>query len=84
MNLDNYEAQTELFPVMFHPDRNPALFVGAMEENPPQVRLDASRIDYILLWDPNRVASPPSPGFTQIYESPQGRMRLLKSPAAAK
>jgi hypothetical protein len=84
VNLDNYEAQTELFPVMFHGDRNPAVFVGAMEENPPRVRLDPSRIDYLLLWDPKRVAPLPPPGFAPIYESPQGGMRLFGIDATAK
>jgi hypothetical protein len=61
VNLDNYEAQTELFPIMFRPDRNPAAFVGAMEENPPRVRLDSPLIESVLLWDPQRAAPLPRP-----------------------
>src|SRR5262249_5548882 len=63
VNLDNYEAQTDLFPLVFRPDRNPGILIGAMENNPPQVRLDSPLIDCILLWDPQRVAPLPPPRF---------------------
>jgi hypothetical protein len=78
VNLDNYEAQTDLFALMFHPDRNPGVFIGAIENNPPRVRLDSPLIDYVLLWDPQRVAPLPPPRFVPIFTSPQGGMRLFR------
>jgi hypothetical protein len=35
------------------------VFIGAIENNPPQVRLGSPLIDYVLLWDPQRVAPLP-------------------------
>src|SRR5205807_6271420 len=44
VNLDNYEAQTDLFPLMFRASRNPGVFIGAIENDPPRVRLDSPLI----------------------------------------
>jgi hypothetical protein len=82
LNLDNYEAETDLFPVTFRGDRNPAVFIGAMEENPPRVRLDSPRIDYLLVWDPARSAPAPPPEFTQVFASGQGSMRIFRRSGA--
>jgi len=78
VNLDNYEAQTDLFPVTFHGDRNPGVFIGAMEESPPRVRLDSPRIDYLLVWDPQHSAPAPPPRFAPVFSSPAGRMRIYR------
>ena len=78
VNLDNYEAETDLFPVMFRGDRNPAVFAGAIEDNPPRVRLDSPLIDYLLVWDPKRIAAPLPPEFILVSESYQGSMRILR------
>jgi hypothetical protein len=79
VNLDNYEAQTDLFPVRFRGDRNPGVFVGAMEENPPRVRLDSPWIDAVLVWDPARTAPAPM-GFAPVFTSPAGYLRLYERP----
>jgi hypothetical protein len=79
VNLDNYEAETDLFPVMFRPERSPAVFIGAIENNPPQVRLDSPHIDYVLLWDPKRVAPLPPRSFVPVFSSREGAMRLFRN-----
>jgi hypothetical protein len=78
VNLDNYEGQTDLFPLKFRPDRNPGVFIGAIENNPPQVRLDSPLIDYVLLWDPQRVASVVPSRFVPVFTSTQGGMRIFQ------
>ncbi|HTM50165.1 MAG TPA: hypothetical protein VL285_15845 [Bryobacteraceae bacterium] len=79
VNLDNYEAQTDLFPVKFRPDHNPGVLVGAMEESPPRVHLDPSRIDYVVVWDPARLAPPPALEFKPVFESASGALRIFES-----
>jgi hypothetical protein len=61
VDFTNYEANTDLFPLRFRPERNPFLALGRGrglegEVAPPCVDLDAGggavRVDYVLLWGP--------------------------------
>jgi len=52
VQLANYEANTLYFPVAYRKDRNPYLYVGFLESEPPQVySLKAAGYpDYVLIW----------------------------------
>ena len=63
LELDNYEAQTSYFPLMFRPRLNPGLHIavskptfGCPHQGPPRVDFltyperTGGRVDYVLLW----------------------------------
>jgi hypothetical protein len=61
IDLTNYEANTDLFPLRFRPERNPFVALGRGrgiegEGPPPCADLegggDAIPVDYVLLWGP--------------------------------
>jgi hypothetical protein len=63
IDLTNYEANTDYFPMEFRPDKNPyrhlglnqEMSEGGLEEEPPKVAFYPPRagipVDYVLLWD---------------------------------
>jgi hypothetical protein len=78
INLDNYEAQTELFPVRFREGHNPGALVGGMEELPPRVRLDWPAVRAVLVWDPGRQAASLPPDFALAFTSTGGAARVYR------
>jgi len=64
VELDNYEANSDYFPTMYRPERNPevhlALREGGLEKQPPCVDLlsyaarTGGTVDYVLVWDLRR------------------------------
>jgi len=67
VDLDNYEANTDYFPIIFRPERNPesqiAIRKGGLETQPPCVDFlsypdrTGAHVDYVLLWDPREELS---------------------------
>lgn len=58
LNLDNYEAQTAVFPLIFRERFHPGVYIGHMEDEPPAPDFagyeakTGRRVDYVLVWDP--------------------------------
>ena len=56
VEMDNYEGNTNYFPVLFRPDKNPFQHIGAIEMQPPKVDFlsfhekTGGYVDYVLLW----------------------------------
>jgi hypothetical protein len=80
INLDNYEAETPLFPLSFRGAVNPGFFIGHIEDEPPAPRFHdysertPGRVDYVLLWDP-LLNSSATPAMAAIREQLAGRYR---------
>jgi len=56
VDLKNYEANAQYFPVMFRPELNPYVHMGRLRNDPPQADIEAyeaktgAKVDYVLLW----------------------------------
>ena len=75
VDLRNYEARTDHFPVRFHPHLNPYkhLAVGrGLDEIPPKIDIanfakQGGQIDYVLIWAiPEHLKD--DPGTTALHE----------------
>lgn len=84
LNLDNYEAQVDFFPIQFRPERNTAVFLGSIETAPPHIdmqgyeRRTGARIDSLLLWSFSGRASSIEPGYHVVFQSTAGHLRLYR------
>jgi hypothetical protein len=92
INLDNYEAQTNLFPLKFRDALSPGVYIAHIEDEPPSPsfidysRKTPGRVDYVLLWDPLSKASSASSypaimgqlrgRYDLVFASPQDHVRL--------
>jgi hypothetical protein len=52
LNLDNYEAQTPLFPLIFREELNPGVRIGHIEDEPPAPKLIPELVESVLVWNP--------------------------------
>jgi hypothetical protein len=94
IDLDNYEAESGVFPLVFRPEVDPAVFIQHMEDDPPTPDLLAypsktgRHIDYVLVWDPYGATRTTLAGqaldrqlqaaYTLIRTSPQAWCRLYR------
>jgi|GEM_PF-5095424 len=60
--LDNYEATTGYFPLVFRHEYSPYHLVGDVERVPSDVRFSnpKSQVDYVLIWPTDGACQPPS------------------------
>lgn len=78
VDLKDYEAARDHFPLRYAPERSPFLYLAAnedaMKSEPPRVDLDgyrrrtSGRVDYLLAWD--ATAFDPGPGFERVEGCP--------------
>lgn len=60
VDLDNYEADTGYFPMLYRNEINPFVHIGSIEADPPRVDFlnyperTGGRVDYVLLWGLDR------------------------------
>jgi len=89
IDLHNYEANTDHFPILFRARKNPYAILGrGIELQPPRLDLNQSstvHIDYILLWGDRTGAN--EDDFTRalstwhlIFRSPHHDARLYRNP----
>jgi hypothetical protein len=85
--IDNYEAMTPLFPLVFLPGQNPLPAIVDLYDEPPCADLDAyvaashRPMDYVMIWFPEaqeagnvcveRVRNHLRENYTRIYASPR-------------
>jgi hypothetical protein len=68
LNLDNYEAESGHFPLLFGPAVDPAVFMERVEEEPPAPdvlgysRKTGCAVEFVLVWDPLGSAGPAASG----------------------
>lgn len=86
IGLDNYEARSGYFPLVFAPGMSPFATIGTIEEHPGETRPDRypRAIDFILVWRKDR----DHPVFAWIREHyevvhRQGGLTLFRRRAAA-
>ncbi len=82
LNLDNYEAQTPLFPLVFRDDRNPGIRIGHLEDEPPAPKFSPALADSVLIWNPAHAPLSPAieaqlqAGYRVAATSPRGAAAL--------
>lgn len=85
VDLDNYQAETALFPIRFKADRDPAVHMGGIEDEPPQPDLEryfrstGQAPDYLILWDPRKTAPDfRHRAYSESFRSSGGSLRLFE------
>ncbi len=92
--IDDYEATTLLFPLIFLPGQNPFPAIVDLYDEPPCADLDAyvaathRRMDYVMIWFPEaqepgnacveRVRKHLRENYTRIYSSPRNLAHVYR------
>jgi hypothetical protein len=85
LNLDNYEAQTPLFPLIFRDELNPGVRIGHIEDEPPAPELEPGLVESVLIWNPleakvgERFEEQLRAAYSPVATSPRGFAKLYRA-----